>query len=225
MTDDLVSRLSETLDEIERVALAAIRVGSSGEWTRGLGHAPEHLRDVDTLEPVVYDEGSPTDRQFAHIARWDPKAVLGLVAAVREIIAEHEPIGEKNWWGEPAGRPCGCCMAATSPCDTVRALLKGFGITEPEAVEETDGFKHRDRVAWWEHFNAVGWRVGTIVEIAPMWTTGTRPVKVRVDGTDHWVPMASLQPSSACRCLWPGASSESYDGPDSDCPEHGEGIR
>lgn len=89
----------------------------------------------------------------------------------------------------------------------------------------TDGFKLRDRVAWWEHFNAVGWRVGTIVEIAPMWTTETRPVKARVDGNDHWVPMTSLQSSSACRCMWPGASIESYDGPDRDCPEHGEGVQ
>lgn len=85
---DLVSRLSETLDELERIATEAVD-GGSGEWAVGLGHIPGILRDAGTLFPVVYAEGAPTEEQFTHIARWDPKAVLGLVAAVRDVINEH----------------------------------------------------------------------------------------------------------------------------------------
>jgi hypothetical protein len=93
-------------------------------------------------------------------------------------------------------------------------------------VTATADFKLRDRVAWYDHSNDIGWRVGTIVEFAPQWTTMVRPVRVRIGGGWHvWVPLSSLQPSSACRCLHPGASYESYDGPDRDCPEHGEGVR
>lgn len=46
-----------------------------------------------------------------HVARWDPHAVLRLVGAVRAVIA--------TYW----------------PCDTIRDLAAGFGITE----EPSDG--------------------------------------------------------------------------------------
>lgn len=116
MPTDLVSRLSETLDELERVATEAID-GGSGEWARGLGHSPTVLRDVATLYPVVYDEGSPSPEQFAHIARWDPKAVLGLVAALRKIVANCEVRLEDFESAAFAG-------------EVLRDLAAGFGITE-----------------------------------------------------------------------------------------------
>lgn len=82
MSDDLVSRLSETLDEAERVAVAAQALC----WeARG--------------DCVIVDDGNPDTPLVArmrsqgnrvHIARWDPQAVLRLVAAHRKLVAKCE---------------------------------------------------------------------------------------------------------------------------------------
>jgi hypothetical protein len=86
MADDLVSRLSATLDEAERVAQAIPESSGQRIW------------DTSESGDVIDDYGRPVavgawDGDLGevgrHIARWDPEAVLRLVAAHREIIEKY----------------------------------------------------------------------------------------------------------------------------------------
>jgi hypothetical protein len=88
MPCDLVSRLSETLDELERVA----REATDGPWEFD-GDAVDVVPSNRSGEYVARYVGDvwgevktmlPADAR--HIARWDPQAVLRLVEAVRELI-------------------------------------------------------------------------------------------------------------------------------------------
>ena len=98
---DLISRLSEKLDEVERVA----RDCPGGPWQvheNGEVYAPAYDREVrldgsrsttDQLFITSDSEGisaSVMPDVAAHIASWDPHSVLRLVAAHREVIAEHQ---------------------------------------------------------------------------------------------------------------------------------------
>lgn len=84
--DDLVQWLRAQLDEDERIARAAGGVG----WLRA-EHPGETVVIFDSRgEPVVYDEGWPTEEQQAHIAEWDPARVLREIDAKRQIIDQHE---------------------------------------------------------------------------------------------------------------------------------------
>jgi hypothetical protein len=87
-------------------------------------------------EPVVYDEGWPSEAQQQHIALHDPTAVLRQVAAARAILDEHA-----NDYGD-----CTVCARASDesdgrgsafheplpwPCRTVLLLAEGWGWTAP----------------------------------------------------------------------------------------------
>ncbi|PBC71564.1 hypothetical protein BX265_6174 [Streptomyces sp. TLI_235] len=118
MTDDLVAFLNARLDDTARKAQAATRDGAARWHTEpdreydGYAVADEHG------EPVVYNEGSPTIAQAAHIAEHDPELVLAEVDAKRRIIAEHPWRQEPDW---PSGRQCTQC-ATEHPCQTLRLL-------------------------------------------------------------------------------------------------------
>lgn len=105
---DLIARLTAAVDETERVARAACHE-TNGEWNQP---DPErHPGGVDdaTGDIVVYDEGSPTQAQAAHIARHDPASVLRGCAADRKTLAIHKPIktfaGLEELWPKHAGTP------------------------------------------------------------------------------------------------------------------------
>lgn len=91
MSDDLVSRLSETLDEAERLALQA----RGHQWVDRHNPVFQGLAEAETGVPVV----SGAESVLPHIARWDPQAVRRLIAALREIIAKLETALEDS---EPA---------------------------------------------------------------------------------------------------------------------------
>lgn len=82
MTADLVTFLRARLDEDGARAKAA-----GGDSWRRQDHPSETVAIYDSKgEPVVYDEGSPTEEQAAHITRHDPARVLAEVDAKREVV-------------------------------------------------------------------------------------------------------------------------------------------
>lgn len=153
--DDLISRLSETLDELERVATEA----TPGQWifedsSEDLDGAIYARDGEDWGAEVAYARSggatSPVDlvhRQDAngrHIARWDPEAALGLVAAVRGVIAKHPPYRCADSDETRVGQRCDTCASdeaysngvavmAPWPCPTLVDLCAGFGITEEDS--------------------------------------------------------------------------------------------
>jgi hypothetical protein len=83
--DDLVTWLRAALDEEAHVATEA--ADGAPSWSSAEAHRVS-ARSVsdDRHRPVVYDEGSPTEEQADHIARWDPARVLSEVEAKRARI-------------------------------------------------------------------------------------------------------------------------------------------
>lgn len=130
----LVEQLKACLDADERIAQAACG-GGEGRWSRENGRGTRNLRD-EQLTVVVYDEGSPSDEEFDHIARHDPKRILAMVAAHREILELHTAAGQLpatagGWYY------CTTCGSGEAyeyptewPCQTIKSLAKGYGIEE-----------------------------------------------------------------------------------------------
>ncbi|WP_432185403.1 DUF6221 family protein [Streptomyces tendae] len=88
--DDLVQFLRDRLDEDESIAREAAHY-EAGHWTTKDGYpvsvADELPEAADTFERVVvFDEGSPSEEQAAHIARHDPARVLTEVESKRQIV-------------------------------------------------------------------------------------------------------------------------------------------
>src|SRR5688572_24722891 len=82
--DDLTARITTKLDELERLARYS---GGNGRWesrqhptAHGLWQVVEGTYDVATVK------GST---RVQHVAHWDPQSVFDLIAAHREILAEH----------------------------------------------------------------------------------------------------------------------------------------
>jgi hypothetical protein len=108
LTEFLLARIAED----EAMATAAVD-GGGLNWTVQYGGC--RIED-DLGSVVVYDEGSPTEDEAAHIARWDPARVLAECEAKRRIVKLHEI----DWRDD---RICGLCERNYSfPCPTVRAL-------------------------------------------------------------------------------------------------------
>lgn len=133
MASDLVSRFTATLDELERVA----REATDGPWifdgdavdveptTRGSEYIARYVGDTWS------DVTSMLPADGAHIALWDPQAVLQLVAAAREVIAEYLRV--RKLWSDALDR------GDDSQDETVahrywsmRTLAAGFGVTEED---------------------------------------------------------------------------------------------
>lgn len=118
---DLVTWLRAQLDADEQVALPAAEAGA--EWEadeRGRVEVANPVSDSTAFEyTVVFDEGSPSGAQAAHIAWWDPARVLRELEAKRAILdLHHEYVGV-----------CAYCVNARGehqrepwPCPTFRLL-------------------------------------------------------------------------------------------------------
>lgn len=132
--EDLAAWLSACYDEAWALADTA-RHGTSGEWGRrqdDQGWPTGHLRD-DTDAVVVYDEGSPTDAEFDHIAACDPAHRLADIALKRAILALHHPVWNDYVDGDGMERgsyECAECEPTGTPdnwpCKTVRQLAAEF---------------------------------------------------------------------------------------------------
>jgi len=111
MPSDLVSRLSETLEELERVARAAQDDGLNPEWHgrrhQVFAYGGDTVCGHAALEPVA-----------SHIARWDPQAALRLVGGIRELMRQFQAQADR-----------GHAMDAQ---ENLTALVRAFGITEGE---------------------------------------------------------------------------------------------
>lgn len=88
------------LAEDEAIARAAA-FGSdprSARWAAA-AHPSESVIVMDEAgSAVVYNEGSPSDEEAAHIARHDPARALRFVEAMRAIIRESS--GKGHGWAE-----------------------------------------------------------------------------------------------------------------------------
>lgn len=144
---DLVEWLKARLDEDERKA----NIISPG------GYAPtewraEPVRSGRWMQLIAYDrtnveppgseqraEESPTvlvadcRAEWAHIVRWDPAAVVRLVAGAREILAEHTLVQRERAsfvLNEGPIPGCATCWGELYPCRTVLLLAKAWGWEE-----------------------------------------------------------------------------------------------
>lgn len=136
--DRMAVWLREAMDAAERDAEAA----GGDDWRRQ-DHPSDTVAIYDsTGEPVVYDEGSPTEAQQAHIVRYEPAAVLRQIDRHRKLLYEHgdDGYGDCKTCSVPDGtvevNGVGYEMLAhaPSPCTTVRLLAEGYGWKENDDV-------------------------------------------------------------------------------------------
>ena len=101
----LAEFLAARLDEDEAAAKAAAH-GNDGRWVLQ-GHPSESAIIWDSNgSAVVYDEGSPTEAEAAHIALHDPNRELREVEAGRTILAAYGAVlRDCESVGDPARRP------------------------------------------------------------------------------------------------------------------------
>jgi hypothetical protein len=139
MSSDLVSRLSEALDEAEALARSAFAEHNQAEaeWTEIWSGAVQ----LGPHEELLITNDSGVSR---HIARWDPQAVLRLVAAHRNLVRLHERIwihpgaeyfNDAHLTKEPMP-VCASCVPETQfrrenswPCRSLTAIAASWGIT------------------------------------------------------------------------------------------------
>lgn len=93
MKTDLAGRLGEALDRAEQQTRSAMHLGD-GKWRVDHGYGkpcPDECGccRVEGAEITIYDEGGHDEHQAAHIAAWDPKRVLALIARDRALLAAH----------------------------------------------------------------------------------------------------------------------------------------
>jgi hypothetical protein len=80
--DDLVQWLTAQLDEDERIAR-----GAGGDSWRRQDHPSDTVAIYDSKgEPVVYDEGWPTEEQAEFVAEWNPARVLREIDSKRRTL-------------------------------------------------------------------------------------------------------------------------------------------
>lgn len=143
VTDDLTARITAALDHAEQVARATVerRWVEGSLWFRWMmvptkdGHGSERVADEDAR----------------HMALWDPKNVLDLIAAHREIVRLHrvEVLEEQRLRGIlwPEAYACVVCdvdlevaydplcrglsFGPAPACDTVLAIAKAHRVEVP----------------------------------------------------------------------------------------------
>ena len=84
---DLITFFKARLDEIEAAAKAA---QSPSPWKAATHEADSWIVTDATGEPLIFDEGTPSLEEAAHIARHDPARTLREVEVKRKLIAEYE---------------------------------------------------------------------------------------------------------------------------------------
>lgn len=80
--DDLAEFLLARIAEDE----AAARGAGGLTWSAGAGIFYTHTVEDSERQPVIYDEGAPTEAQADHIAAWSPARVLIECEAKRQLI-------------------------------------------------------------------------------------------------------------------------------------------
>lgn len=144
MSDDLVSRLSETLDVAERRANAA----TDGPWRyrpMKVWHDPPTPGNLNPIgeefvgagpldAPVCVAATGPADDPQAmddacHIARWHPQAVLRLVAAHRKILGHYAQAKLTVGHGDVPDADAGAFVALGA---VVSMIADGWGVQDKE---------------------------------------------------------------------------------------------
>lgn len=84
--DDLARWLGEQYD----IDAARATAAGGDDWRRQ-DHPSDTVAVYDSKgEPVVYDEGWPSEEQAEFIVEWDPARVLREIDAKRRIVAAYE---------------------------------------------------------------------------------------------------------------------------------------
>ena len=126
MTDParMVVWLRDTMDAAQADAEAA----GGDDWRRQ-NYPSDTVAIFDSKgEPVVYDEGSPTEEQQTHIVRHGPAAVLRQIDRHRKLLDLHENVDGKC---DECGRGYELSdWGPDFPCATVHLLAEGWGWTE-----------------------------------------------------------------------------------------------
>lgn len=134
--DDLVRWLGVQLDEDQRIAEAA-RGQGEGRWHHETSYPNGYVYDGG-VQPVVYDESTPSPEEAEHIAAHDPARVLREIDAKRRIMECHEA-----WVASNGDTICGRCgrehidgrPGGHFPCQTLRLLALPYA-DRPGYVEE-----------------------------------------------------------------------------------------
>ena len=121
-TTDLRTAILARCDELERIAKAA---DDPEDWRA--------RRAVGALALATPDDDM--DREWwvgAHVATWDPDAVLALVAGAREMCEVHQPADDPDYH-QPGCRGCGLdrtgeWMERIGDCPTLAALARMLGV-------------------------------------------------------------------------------------------------
>jgi hypothetical protein len=97
--DDLIMFWAARLDEIEMAAKAA---QAPSPWKAAVHESDTWIVTDAAGEPLIFDEGTPSLEEAAHIALHDPGRVLRKVEADREILtayikAEADGIRGDGW--------------------------------------------------------------------------------------------------------------------------------
>lgn len=95
-THDPVAWLRDQIAEREELARAAMTRGGSGVWEHNGGYVYQAENNV---EPVVYDEGRPTEAEAEHIAERDPRDTLAQCEAHTAILDRHDRLREAGQSG------------------------------------------------------------------------------------------------------------------------------
>ncbi|MEU2730085.1 DUF6221 family protein [Streptomyces griseoviridis] len=130
--DELVEWLGAQLDEDERIARAA-----GGDAWRRQEHASDTVAIYDSKgEPVVYDEGWPTEEQRAHIAAYDPARVLREIDAKRRVLRDLASAEVALRATEPGRGPHELMTGATNSWRAVVKVLAAVYADRPGYLAE-----------------------------------------------------------------------------------------
>ena len=121
----LTEFLTARYDEEEAAAKAC---QSPSPW-KAATHPSDHWIVTDaTGDALIYDEGTPTLEEAAHIARHDPARVLREVEAKRKIVELHRPDPAEYIDADGDDRSSVDCWTCETggvpdswPCPTIRA--------------------------------------------------------------------------------------------------------
>lgn len=138
-TDRMVAWLREAMGAAQHDA-----EGAGGDKWRRQDHPSDTIAIYDSKgEPVVYDEGSPTEEQQAHIVRNSPAAVLRRIAADRRMFERHWPRETLAIVEAPnkASRVVICDHDRQPwPCPDITDLAESWGWTEDIHEAETRSY-------------------------------------------------------------------------------------
>lgn len=132
---DLHGWITQQIDEAQRSAEAA-RGQGDGRWHHDASYPNGYVYDGG-VQPVVYDEGTPSAEEAEHIAAWDPATVLRRCEADRKILARHTLNPDAIWYEAAMCHGCGTedemCYPRTenlNDCPELLDLGHAHGLTD-----------------------------------------------------------------------------------------------